>query len=281
VGGALLLPLLVGALLPLAERALGYVTDVRLQELANLNHPALKDLIVQAPGTYHHSVLMGSMVEAAAAQVGANPLLARVCAYYHDMGKIRNPLHFHENQRGENRHEQLAPSMSALIVRRHVTDGEELAVRWRLPTPVLDAIRQHHGTRFVSYFWAKARKAAEDGTGPWQGVAQLDEGLFRYAGPRPQTREAALVMLADVIEASSRNLAEQTPAALQHLSGKRLDELVAERQLDDCPLTLRELRSAAEEMARALEEVHRTRADDPAASAGAPDRTGLHLVAKS
>src|SRR5207249_3984839 len=123
-------------LLPLIEAIFGYVTDVKLRELANLNHPALKELIVQAPGTYHHSIIVGSLVEAAAEAIGANALLARVSAYYHDLGKMRNPLYFAENQRGENRHDQLAPSMSALIVKRHVTDGLELAGRWRLPRAV-------------------------------------------------------------------------------------------------------------------------------------------------
>jgi len=136
-GGGLLLPVAVVGVLPIVEAGFGYVTDLKLLELANLNHPALKELIVQAPGTYHHSILMGSLVESAAEAIGANPLLARVCAYYHDLGKIRNPLYFAENQRGgENRHDQLAPSMSALIVKRHVTDGLELARHWRLPRVV-------------------------------------------------------------------------------------------------------------------------------------------------
>ena len=126
--------------LPVVEGLFGYVTDVKLLELANLNHPALKELIVQAPGTYHHSILMGSMVEAAAQAIGANPLLAKVCAYYHDIGKIRNPLYFAENQRGENRHDALAPSMSALIVKRHVTDG----ARARAPLAAAEGGRRRH-----------------------------------------------------------------------------------------------------------------------------------------
>jgi putative nucleotidyltransferase with HDIG domain len=280
LGNAALLPALVGALLPLAERLLGYVTDARLQELANLNHPALKDLIVQAPGTYHHSVVMGAMVEAAAEKVGAHPLLAKVCAYYHDVGKIRNPLYFHENQRSDNRHDTLAPSMSALIVKRHVQDGLELAARWKLPAPVTDVIAQHHGTRFVSYFWAKARRAAEEGTGPWADPSATDEALFRYVGPRPRSREAALVMLADVIEASARNLAEPVPERIAQLAQKRLDELVAEGQLDDCPLTLRELRAAATEMGRALDAVYRSRPEDSRPGGDGRERQGLHLVAR-
>jgi hypothetical protein len=277
LGNALLLPALVGSLLPLAERALGYVTDARLQELANLNHPALKDLIVQAPGTYHHSVVMGALVEAAAERIGAHPLLAKVCAYYHDLGKIRNPLLFQENQRSENRHEALAPSMSALIVKRHVADGVELAARWRLPAPVVEALAQHHGTRFVSWFWAKAQRAAEEGSGPWADAGPADEALFRYPGPRPRSREAALVMLADVVEASARNLPEPTPARLAELAQKRIDELLAEGQLDECPLTIAELRAAGAEMARTLDAVTRARADDSRPGGGARP-PGLHLV---
>lgn len=260
VGGALALPVVVVGFLPVVEGGLGYVTDVKLLELANLNHPALKELILQAPGTYHHSILMGSLVEAGAEAIGANPLLARVCAYYHDLGKTRNPLYFAENQRTENRHEALAPSMSALIVKRHVTDGLELARRWRLPRVVADAIAQHHGTRHVGYFWAKAQRVAEESLG--RG-APLDEALFRYPGPRPQTREAALVMIADACEASARSLEAPTSDALLSLVRKRINEVFAEGQLDDCELTLRDLSAVAGAMVRALEAVYHTRPGYP------------------
>jgi putative nucleotidyltransferase with HDIG domain len=279
-GGALLLPVTVVGVLPIVEAGFGYVTDVKLLELANLNHPALKELIVQAPGTYHHSILMGSLVEGAAEAIGANPLLARVCAYYHDLGKIRNPLFFAENQRGgENRHDQLAPSMSALIVKRHVTDGLELARHWRLPRVVADCIPQHHGTRHVGYFWAKAQqRASEDGGRP----SALDEGLFRYPGPKPQSREAALVMIADACEASSRALDAPTADALRTLVSRRINEVFAEGQLDECELTLRDLNAIAAAMVRALEAIYHTRPDYP--SSGAPEPVPrplpIHLVAK-
>jgi membrane-associated HD superfamily phosphohydrolase len=174
--------------------------------------------------------------------------------------------------------------MSALIVKRHVADGVELARRWKLPPPVVDAVLQHHGTRFVSYFWAKARRAAEEGTGPWEDAAAVDEALFRYPGPKPRSPEAALVMMADVVEASARALVDPAPEQLRALVQKRTDELLAEGQLDECPLTLRELRQAGEAMAGALEAVHRARSDDAGrtpAQPGGPDRPGLHLVAKS
>ncbi len=276
LGGAVALPVVVVGFLPVVEGVFGYVTDVKLLELANLNHPALKELILQAPGTYHHSILMGSMVETGAQAIGANALLARVCAYYHDLGKTRNPLYFAENQRGENRHDALAPSMSALIVKRHVTDGLELARRWRLPRAVRDAIGQHHGTRHVGYFWAKARRAAED---PGARGAILDEALFRYPGPRPQTREAALVMIADTCEASSRALEAPNAEALRGLVHKRITELFVEGQFDECELTLKDLNSISGAMVRALEAIYHTRPGypRPAQESGQPN---LQLLVK-
>jgi cyclic-di-AMP phosphodiesterase PgpH len=264
--------------LPIVEGVFGYVTDVKLLELANLNHPALKELIVQAPGTYHHSILMGSMVEAAAQAIGANPLLAKVSAYYHDLGKIRNPLYFAENQRGENRHDALAPSMSALIIKRHVTDGLELAQHWKLPGVVSDAIAQHHGCRHVGYFWAKSRIAGEAGSDA--PVATTDEAVYRYGGPKPQTREAALVMIADACEASARALAEPTAEAVAALVAKRINEVFSEGQLDDCELTLRDLNAIGGAMVRALEAIYHTRPEYP----GGPKvdaAPALHVVGRA
>jgi cyclic-di-AMP phosphodiesterase PgpH len=278
-GGAILLPIAVVGVLPIVEGAFGYVTDVKLLELANLNHPALKELIVQAPGTYHHSILMGSLVEAAAQEIGANPLLARVCAYYHDIGKIRNPLYFAENQRGENRHDVLAASMSALIVKRHVTDGVELARQWRLPRVVQDVIPQHHGTRLVGYFWAKAhRPASEGGARSTAG----DEGLFRYPGPKPQSREAALVMIADACEASARALEDPSGDALRALVARRINEVFSEGQLDECELTLRDLNAIAAAMVRALGAIYHSRPEYPGGMRE-PDlepRPPVQLIAK-
>lgn len=280
LGGAVLLPVLVIGVLPLVEWAFGYLTDVKLLELANLNHPALKDLIVRAPGTYHHSVIMGSLVEAAAGAIGANALLAKVCAYYHDLGKIRNPLSFAENQRAENRHDGLAPSMSALIIKRHVTDGLELARHWGLPRAVAAAIPEHHGTRLVSFFWAKAKqRASEDGA----EAGALDEALFRYPGPKPLSRETALVMIADVCEASARALPDPTPERLRVLVHKRINEIFSEGQLDECALTLKDLNSIAAAIVQTLAGVYHVRPEyrDPG-QAAASESTGsappLHLV---
>ncbi|HKB75691.1 MAG TPA: HDIG domain-containing protein, partial [Myxococcales bacterium] len=188
LGGALLVPLLVLLAAPAFEWMFGYVTDIQLRELANFNHPLLKDLIVQAPGTYHHGIVIGTMVDAAARQVGANPLLARVGAYYHDIGKGKNPLFFGENQKGDNRHEAIEPQMSARLIRRHVTDGVDLARKAKLPRAVIDFIVQHHGTRLIGYFFHKAREEAER-----RGEPPPPDAEFRYPGPKPQSREAALV----------------------------------------------------------------------------------------
>ena len=280
--GAVLLPVLAVGTLPLVEWAFGYLTDVKLLELANLNHPALKDLIVQAPGTYHHSVIMGSLVEAAAERIGANPLLAKVCAYYHDLGKIRNPGYFAENQRGENRHEQLAASMSALIVKRHVTDGLELARHWGLPRAVADVIPQHHGTRLVSFFWAKAQQRRAEGQTEGDPGGALDEALFRYPGPKPQTRETALVMIADACEASARSLPEPTAERLRALVHRRINEIFSEGQLDDCDLTLRDLNAIAAAIVVGLAAVYHSRQGygdhEPKSLADPADGAPLQLV---
>ncbi|BDG08277.1 HD family phosphohydrolase [Anaeromyxobacter paludicola] len=277
LGGTLVLPAVVLVLAPALESVFGYVTDARLLELANLNHPALKELIVQAPGTYHHSVVMGALVESAAQAIGANPLLARVCAYYHDLGKIRNPLYFAENQRSENKHVGLAPTMSALILKRHVTDGLELVRQYKLPRVVADVIPQHHGTRLITYFWVRQQGLAREEAGKPDGARAgwEEESLFRYGGPRPQTREAALVMIADACEASARALAEPTPEALRGLVKKRIDEIFGDGQLDECSLTLKDLSLIAAAMVRGLEAVYHSRPEYPGKSGREPAQLSL------
>jgi putative nucleotidyltransferase with HDIG domain len=271
LSGAVLVPVLVAAALPPLARLLGDVTDGQLLALANLNHPALKELIVQAPGTYRHSIVVGALVEEAARAIGADPLLARVGAYYHDIGKIHAPLLFAENQRDQNAHDDLAPPLSAIAIRHHITDGLEAAGRWRLPTEVCAFIEQHHGTRRMAYFWARQQRLAE------AGGAEPDEATFRYRGPRPQTREVALVMLADACEASAHLAEAPSPGGLRALVDQRFAEIRAEGQLDECELTQRDLALAAEAMARALQPHLQARPDRPARSA--VDHPGaIHLV---
>lgn len=271
VGTSLGVPVTVMALTPLMEAGFGYASDIKLLELANLNHPALKELIVQAPGTYHHSIIMGSLVEAAAETIGANPLLARSCAYYHDIGKGRNPLYFGENQKGENRHDTLAPAMSAVIIKRHVTEGTEMARQYRLPKLVADAIPQHHGTRLVGYFFHKAIKEQEGK----ENAQPIDESIYRYPGPKPQFREAALVMIADAVEAASRSMPDQSTPKLQALVQKMINMIFSEGQLDECDLTLRDLNLIAHSFVHTLEGIYHARpAYPPGAVQPRPQQTG-------
>ncbi len=268
-GGALLCPMIALAVIPLVEGVFGYTTDARLLELANLNHPALKELIVKAPGTYHHSIILGALAEAAAEAIGGNALLARVSAYYHDLGKGKNPLYFAENQKGQNRHDALPPEESAAIVRQHVADGLELARQYKLPKAVADAIPQHHGTRLIGFFYQKALRLHG---------APLSEEPYRYLGPKPRSREAALVMLADGVEAASRSLPQASPEAVGSLVQKVVDSAFADGQLDDCDLTLRDLTAVARSFRRTLENLHHGRPSYPPDSRPAP-RPGLPLGA--
>jgi putative nucleotidyltransferase with HDIG domain len=223
---------------PLIEIAFGYTTDIKLLELANLDQPILRRLMIEAPGTYHHSVVVGTIVEAAASEIGANSLLAKVCGYYHDIGKIKKPLYFIENQtNGINRHDKLAPSMSSLILIAHIKDGVEIARKNKLGQVIIDTIRQSHGTSLISYFYEKAKQL--------KGEDAVNIDNFRYPGPRPQTREAGLVMLADMVEAASRTLANPTPSKIQGLVQNLINKAFSDGQLDDCELTLKDLHKIA------------------------------------
>ncbi len=237
---------------PLLEIAFGYNTDISLLEMASLDRPILRRLMLEAPGTYHHSVVVGCLVEAAAAEIGANPLLAKVCGYYHDIGKVRKPLYFIENQKsGRNRHDKLAPSMSALILIAHIKDGIEIARQNKLGQMIIDTIRQHHGTSMITFFYDKARQLKGD-----EAVRAED---FRYPGPRPQTKEAGLVMLADVVEAASRTLDNPTPARIQGLVDQLINKIFSDGQLDECELTLKDLHSIAKSFNKILTGIHHHR----------------------
>ncbi len=274
LSGAFIVPMLVMALTPLTEAAFGYASDIKLLELANLNHPALKELIVQAPGTYHHSIIMGSLVEAASEAIGANPLLARSCAYYHDIGKGRNPAYFGENQKGENRHDQLAPAMSAVIIKRHVTEGIEMARQYKLPRRVAAAIPEHHGTRLVGFFFHKAKKEQEGKESP----QPIDDSVYRYAGPKPQSRETALVMISDAVEAASRSMPEPTTANLNALVQKLINMIFSDGQLDECDLTLKDLHIITLSFVRTLEGIYHARPQYPAAALGVQTKPQLMLA---
>jgi putative nucleotidyltransferase with HDIG domain len=249
---------------PLIEIGFHFTTDITLLELANLDRPLLRRLMLEAPGTYHHSVIVGSLVEAAATEIGANPLLAKVCGYYHDIGKINKPLYFIENQRNsKNKHDKLAPSMSGLILIAHVKDGVEIAKKNKLGQALIDTIRQHHGTSLISYFYEKAKQI--------KGEGQVKIEDFRYPGPQPQTKEAGLVMLADVVEAASRTLENPTPSRIQGLVQNLINKIFSDGQLDDCELTLKDLHKIAKSFNKILNGIHHHRIEY---SEGTPAKDG-------
>ncbi len=250
-------------LVPFLETVFSYTTDVKLLELSNLNHPLLKDMIVKAPGTYHHSMLVGSMVEAAAEEIGANPLLAKVMSYYHDIGKMEHANYFIENQKpGQNPHDQISPYMSKTLLVAHVKDGVEMGVAHKLGKPIIDGIIQHHGTTLISYFYNKAMDLKTE------GECEVSEEEFRYPGPKPQFREAALCMLADSIEAASRSLDEPTPVRLQNIVRNIVQRKFMEGQLDECSLTLKDLSKVEQAFTRILLGIYHQRIDYPKAAGG-------------
>ncbi len=254
--GGLLAGILTTGLAPAAESLFGYTSDIKLLELANLDRPILRRLMFEAPGTYHHSLLVSSLVEAAATEIGANSLLAKVGAYYHDIGKMKKPLYFIENQQhGKNVHDKLAPSMSRRILIMHVKDGVEMARENKLGSEITDIIQQHHGTSLISYFYGKALEK--------KGEQEVNIDDYRYPGPRPQTREAGLVMLADVVEAASRSLDNPTPSRIQGLVQQLINKIFSDGQLDNCELTLRDLHSIAKTFTRILNGIHHHRVEYP------------------
>ena len=249
-------PIMTYGLLPLVESIFGVTTDFSLLELSNLNHPLLKRLSVQAPGTYHHSIIVGNLAEAAAQSVGANSLLARVGSYYHDVGKIDKAEYFVENQtRGENPHEKLTPRMSALILMNHVKRGLELAEKYKLPSSIKDIIVQHQGTAVMNFFYQKAKSK--------NGSQETSKEDYRYPGPRPQSKEAAIVMLADSVEAAARSLKGPTHSRLKGLIEDLVDARFKEGQLDKSPLTLRDLERIKESFLMILAGTFHTRIDYP------------------
>ena len=251
----LLSGLVAASLTPVAEFFGSYITDMKLLELASLDRPLLRELSVQAPGTWNHSMVMGQMGEAAAEAIGANSLLTRVGAYYHDIGKMKNPTYFIENQGGrENKHEKLAPSMSALIIKAHVKNGVEMANQHRVPRQLIDFIREHHGTALIEYFYDKAIKESE-------ADEVVDDANYRYGGPKPQTKESGILMMADSVEAASRTLSDPTPAKIQGLVQKMINKIFASGELDESELTLKELHLIAKEFTRVLQGIHHRRVE--------------------
>ncbi len=256
--GGILVAVLVSFLLPILESLFNILTDIRLLELSNLNNPLLRRLAVEAPGSYNHSVIVGTLAEAAAEAIGANALFCRVAAYYHDVGKMLKPDYFIENQRtGDNRHDTLSPHMSALVIASHVKEGYELARSYGLPRQVLDIIPQHHGTRKINFFFQKAKRNER------HDVEEVRESDYRYPGPKPQNREAAIFMLSDSIEAAARTLEDPSPARFKGLIRKIISDVVLDDQFDQCDLTFADLEKVSAAFLRTLSSIYHHRIDYP------------------
>jgi putative nucleotidyltransferase with HDIG domain len=257
----LLVGFLVTGLLPFIERTFGVLTDLSLLELGDAAHPLLQELVRRAPGTYNHSINVASLAEPAAESIGARGLLVRVGAYFHDIGKMLKPAYFVENQvAGANRHETLLPAMSTLIIIAHIKDGADLARQHHLPQPIIDFIEQHHGTTLVEYFF---RRAAEQQREADPESGDLEESAFRYPGPKPQTREAAVLMLADAVESASRALVEPTPSRIESLVEEITMKRLLDGQFDECDLTLQDLRSVQDSLIKSQIAIYHGRVKYP------------------
>jgi putative nucleotidyltransferase with HDIG domain len=254
--GGLLTAIFAAGGLPINESLFGILTDVKLLELSNADLPVLGQLALRAPGTNQHSHAVGQLAEDACRAVGANPLLARIGALYHDIGKVAAPEYFVENQQGENPHDHMRPSQSARIITSHVTYGIKLAREINLPKKIADFIPQHHGTRTLHFFLRKAQTQAKPGE-------VVDEKDFRYPGPKPQFKEAAIMMLADSCEAAARSLARPDPANIRLIVVKIVDAVISDGQLDECDLTLQEITRIREAMISALTAIYHARIDYP------------------
>lgn len=230
--GVLISGVFATGLLPVWESVFHIVTPFRLIEYTNSDHPLLKRLLLEASGTYHHSLMVGNLAENAARAVEANPLLARVGAYYHDVGKLKQPLMFKENQYADNPHDLMSPHESAKIIISHAADGVKIAREYNMPQVIIDYILQHHGTTAAMYFYQKARAKDPD----------TDIADFRYAGPKPRTKEAGIIMLADTVEAAVRSMDEHSQESLEPFIGRLIKQKVEDGQLDDCDITFRELK---------------------------------------
>jgi putative nucleotidyltransferase with HDIG domain len=259
-GWGLMAGFLLGGSLPFIENALGIVTGISLLELGDNTHPLLQELVRRAPGTHNHSITVGAIAEAAAERIGADGLLVRIGAYFHDIGKMLKPHYFVENQVGPtSRHAKLAPAMSTLIIIGHVKDGVDLGRQHHLPEPIIDLIEQHHGTTLVEYFYHEANR--RNGNNP--DASPVSESAYRYPGPKPQSREAAILMVADAVESASRTLSDPAPARLEGLVSDLVDKRLRDGQFDECGLTLREIAEIRESLIKSLIGIYHGRVKYP------------------
>ncbi|WP_246196468.1 HD family phosphohydrolase [Aquisphaera giovannonii] len=256
-GWGLMSGFFLGGSLPFLESTFGMVTGISLLELGDITHPLLQELVRRAPGTHNHSITVGAIAEAAAERIGANALLVRIGAYFHDIGKMLKPHYFVENQVGAtSRHANLAPAMSTLIIVGHVKDGVDLGRQHHLPEPIIDLIEQHHGTTLVEYFYHEANRRCVDGS-------TVHESAFRYPGPKPQTREAAILMMSDAVESASRSLSEPTPSRLEGLVSDMIDKRLRDGQFDECSLTLRQIAEVRDSLIKSLIAIYHGRVKYP------------------
>jgi putative nucleotidyltransferase with HDIG domain len=257
MGSGLISAVLALGILPLLENLFGILTDAKLFELSHLTHPLLVKLREKAPGSYQSSLMVANLAEAAAEKINANPLLARVGAYYHDIGKIKNPSYFVENVKmnSKSKHEKMNPALSSLILTSHVKEGIQLASKYRLPKAIQDIVSQHHGTTFTSFFYQEALKKDSHNS--------VKEEDFRYSGPKPQSKEAAIVMLADTVEAASRTLENPSPARIKSLVEKLVREKLMAKQLDESELTLKDLNIIQENFIHTLTGTFHSRIEYP------------------
>jgi putative nucleotidyltransferase with HDIG domain len=267
ISSGVLTALLALLVLPVAQTIFRITTDIGWLELSDLNHPLLKRMMIEAPGTYQHSLVVGTLSEAACEAIGANATMARVCSYFHDIGKLVKPEYFTENMRhGRNPHDDLAPTMSALIIIAHVKEGVDLALKHELNQEVIDTIQQHHGTSLVYYFYKRAQQQQEDARAGGkimnireEDIPEVREESFRYSGPRPQNRENAVISLADSIESASRSLERVTPQKIDQLITDIIEKRIIDGQLKECDLTMRELEIVAESFRNTLQSMMHSR----------------------
>ncbi len=264
--------LVVGGLLPVFEGMFQLTTGISWLELSDLNHKLLRRMQLEAPGTFHHSLIVAALAEAAAESIGANAQLCRVCSYFHDVGKLKKPEYFIENQHdgAENPHDALTPTMSALVIIAHVKDGVDLAVKHKLNPRIIDVIQEHHGDSMVAYFYRKAQEQkkselekVEKGLGNPEDLPHVEEKNFRYPGPKPRAVESGIVSLADSIESASRSLKKPTPAKIRGMIDDIVKARIDDGQLDECALTLRELSKVKESFATTLRSMLHSRIDYP------------------
>ncbi len=270
LGVSLLIAMIVSGLLPVLESIFGVTTDISWLEHSDLNHKLMKRLQLEAPGTFHHSLVVASLAEAAAESIGANAPMCRVCAYFHDIGKLKKPEYFIENQGDENLHDTITPTMSALVIIAHVKDGVDLAVKHKLNPLIIDVIKEHHGDSLVYYFYHKANELkredqgkVEKGLEKAEDVTKVNEKNFRYPGPIPSSKESGIISLADAIESASRTIRKPTPSKIKSLVDEIVMKRVSEGQLDNCRLTLRELKKVRESFSTTLRSMLHSRIDYP------------------